>query len=193
MPEHFNQIAAPAPKDKEMAAVGIAPERLLHEQGQAVEAFAHVRMARGQPHPHSGRGRDHERARTAMTRANAAPFTSLSTITRQPPTSTISITPRTPAPDDAVATSGAAGRHAGPGGKGVAGSPSATMAGTNLGSSSSAVRRPWLSKRRQVNNWLGVKPCRRAVADTIRGACQRALNTTQFGACKIPHLAGPAI
>jgi hypothetical protein len=24
-------------------------------------------------------------------------------------------------------------------------------------------------------------------------ACQRALNAPQFGACKIPHLAGPAI
>src|SRR5215213_6624997 len=104
MPKDFNQISAPAPKDKQMAAVGIALERLLHEQGQA------------------------------------------------------------------VAASGAAGRHTGPGVKGVAGRPSATMAGTNLGSSSSAVRRPWLSKRRQVNNWLGVKPCRRAVADTIRGA-----------------------
>src|SRR3954449_8783444 len=182
MPKDLNQISAPAPKDKKMAAVGIALERLLHEQGQAVEALAHVRMARGQPHAHTGRNRDHRRARTAMTRASAAPFTSLSTITRQPPTSTISITPRTPAPDDAVATSGAAGRHAGPGGKGVAGSPSATMAGTNLGSSSSAVRRPWLSNRRQVNNWLGVKPCRRAVADTIRGARSLSATIRRFSA-----------
>src|SRR4051794_30623299 len=170
MPEHFNQIAAPTAEHEQVTAVRIAPERLLHEQGQAVEAFAHVGVAGRKPHARVGRDRDHERVRTATTRASAAPFTSLSTITRPPPTSTISITPRAPAPDDAVATSGAAGRHAGPGVKGVAGRPSATMAGTNLGSSSSAVRRPWLSKRRQVNNWLGVKPCRRAVADTIRGA-----------------------
>src|SRR3954468_5261703 len=132
MPEHFNQIAAPTPKDKQMAAVRVTPERLLDQQGQAVEAFAHVRVPRGQPHPHTGWDRDHERARTAKTRASAAPFTSLSTITRPPPTSTISITPRAPAPDDAVAASGAAGRHTGPGVKGVAGRPSATMAGTNL-------------------------------------------------------------
>src|SRR3954469_22444604 len=96
MPKDFNQIAAPAPKDKQMAAVRVTPERLLHEQGQAVEALAHVRVPRREPHPHAGRDRDHERARTAMTRASAAPFTSLSTITRPPPTSTISITPRAP-------------------------------------------------------------------------------------------------
>src|SRR3982751_5716826 len=182
MPKDFNQIAPPAPKDKQMTAVGITPERLLHEQGQAVEALAHARVTRGQPHAHTGRNRDHRRARTAMTRASAAPFTSLSTITRPPPTSTISITPRAPAPDDAVAASGAAGRPTGPGVKGVAGRPSATMAGTNLGSSSSAVRRPWLSKRRQVNNWLGVKPCRRAVADTIRGARSLSATIRRFSA-----------
>src|SRR3954470_9294033 len=170
MPKDFNQIPSSAPKDKQMAAVRVTPERLLYEQGQAVEAFAHVRVPRREPHAHAGWDRDHERVRIATTRASAAPFTSLSTITRHPPASTISITPRATAPDDAVAASGAAGRHTGPGVKGVAGRPSAPMAGTNLGSSSSAVRRPWLSKRRQVNNWLGVKPCRRAVADTIRGA-----------------------
>src|SRR5689334_24583241 len=27
----------------------------------------------------------------------------------------------------------------------------------------------------------------------VRSNCQRALNAPQFGACKIPHLAGPAI
>jgi transposase-like protein len=27
----------------------------------------------------------------------------------------------------------------------------------------------------------------------VADGCQRALNATQFGACKIPHLAGPAI
>src|SRR3954454_13277335 len=182
MPKHFDQIATPAPKDKQMAGVGIAPECLLHEQGQAVEAFAHVGVAGRKPHARVGRDRDHERVRTATTRASAAPLTSLSTITRPPPTSTISITPRAPAPDDAVATSGAAGRHAGPGGKGVAGSPSATMAGTNLGSSSSAVRRPWLSNRRQVNKWLGVKPCRRVVADTIRGARSLSATIRRFSA-----------
>src|SRR3982750_2825443 len=132
MPEHFDQIPAPAPEDKEMARVQITPERLLDEQGQAVEAFAHVRVTGCEPHPHAGWGRDHQRVRTATTRASAAPFTSLSTITRHPPTSTISITPRAPALDDAIAASGVAGRHAGPEVRGVAGGPSATMAGTNL-------------------------------------------------------------
>src|SRR3954469_10041660 len=142
MPKDLNQISAPAPKDKKMAAVGIALERLLHEQGQAVEAFAHVGVTGCEPHPHAGWGRDHQRVRTATTRASAAPFTSLSTITRHPPTSTISITPRAPALDDAIAASGVAGRHAGPEVRGVAGRSSATMAGTNLGSAPSAERRP---------------------------------------------------
>src|SRR3954468_20070495 len=176
MPKHFDQIPAPAPKDKQMAGVGIAPERLLHEQGQAVEAFAHGGVARRQPDPNAARNRDHERARTAMTRASAAPFTSLSTITRHPPGSMISITPRATAPDDEVAASGPAGRPSGPGIRVLAGGAAVTKAGTNVGSSASAVRRPSLAKRRQVNNWLGVKPCRRAVADTIRGT--RSLSAT---------------
>src|SRR5215203_3229457 len=115
MPEHFDQISAPAPKDKQMAGVGIAPERLLHEHGQAVESFAHVRVTRREPHAHTTRNRDHRRTKTAMTRASAAPFTSLSTITRHPPASTISITPRATAPDDEVTASGPAGRPSGPG------------------------------------------------------------------------------
>src|SRR3954449_3500215 len=128
MPEHLDQIPAPAPKDKQMAAVRVMPERLLYEQGQAVEALAHVRVPRREPHARVGRDQDHERVRTATTRASAAPFTSLSTITRHPPASTISITPRATAPGDAVAASGAASRHAGPEVRGVAGRSSATMA-----------------------------------------------------------------
>ena len=31
------------------------------------------------------------------------------------------------------------------------------------------------------------------LADEALAGCQRALNAPQFGACKIPHLAGPAI
>src|SRR4051794_27640017 len=85
MPKDFNQTPSSAPKDKQMAGVRITPERLLNEQRQAVEALAHVRVPRREPHPHAGRDRDHPRIRTAMTRASAAPFTSLSTITRHPP------------------------------------------------------------------------------------------------------------
>src|SRR5207244_12442185 len=39
----------------------IAPQRLLHQQGQAVEAFAHIRVAGRQPHPRAARDRDHRR------------------------------------------------------------------------------------------------------------------------------------
>src|SRR3954468_3087363 len=139
-------------------------------------------MARGQPHAHTGRNRDHRRARTAMTRASAAPFTSLSTITRQPAASTISITPRATAPEGELTASGPAGRLSEPHILGLVGGALVPTAGTNAGSSTSAVRRPWLSNRRQVNNWLGVKPCRRAVADTIRGARSLSATIRRFSA-----------
>src|SRR4051812_2638449 len=158
MPKDLNQIASSAPKDKQMARVGIAPERLLHEQGQTIEALAHVRVTRREPHAHTTRNRDHRRARTATTRASAAPFTSLSTITRQPAASTISITPRATAPEGELTASGPAGRLSEPDILGLVGGALVTTAGTNAGSSTSAARRPWLSNRRPGTNWPGVQP-----------------------------------
>ena len=45
----------------------------------------------------------------------------------------------------------------------------AMMAGANTGQASSAASLPSRASRRHVNNWLGDKPFRRAVADVIRG------------------------
>src|SRR4051794_3424530 len=56
-----------------MAGVRITPERLLNEQRQAVEALAHVRVARGQPHPHTSRNRDHRRPATIPSTATTVP------------------------------------------------------------------------------------------------------------------------
>src|ERR1700704_6807728 len=42
MPQDLQQPAAPAPEHEQMAVVGIALERLLHQYRQAVEALAHV-------------------------------------------------------------------------------------------------------------------------------------------------------
>src|SRR5260370_26851832 len=50
-----------------MAVVGIALERLLHQQSQAIEALAHVRVAGRQPHLHAARHRDHRRRAFAST------------------------------------------------------------------------------------------------------------------------------
>jgi hypothetical protein len=44
-----------------MASVRIAPERLLHQQRQAIEALAHIGVTGRQPHPCTSRQRDHRR------------------------------------------------------------------------------------------------------------------------------------
>src|SRR5690242_3132548 len=93
MPKDLNQISAPAPKDKQMAAVRITPERLLHEQSQAVEALAHVRVSRREPHPHAGGNRDHRRpARMPSTATRVARSTGPAIRTR-PPAHSTSTTP----------------------------------------------------------------------------------------------------
>src|SRR5215207_8235154 len=160
MPKDFNQIPSSAPKDKQMAAVRVTPERLLHEQGQAVEAFAHVRVARGQPHPHTGRNRDHRRpARMPSTATMVARSTGPAIRTR-PPAHSTSTTPPTPSS----------------GGRGVStgeGSTSGTKAGSGGRSADcSCCRR----SRRHRNRRLGVIPCRRATEE-IELVVRRASST----------------
>src|SRR5258707_3433273 len=70
MPDHLQQIAAPAPEAEQMAAQRITLQHLLHQQRKAGEALPHVGMARGKPHPHPGRQRDH-RARPPDNAATA--------------------------------------------------------------------------------------------------------------------------
>src|SRR5215203_3500347 len=149
MPKDFNQISAPAPKDKQMAAVGIALERLLHEQGQAVEALAHVRVARGQPHPHTGRNRDHRRPARMPSTATRVVRSTGPAIRTRPPAHSTSTTPL----------------RLSSGGRGVstgAGSTSGTKAGAGGGSVDCPGGR---SSRRHRNKRLGVIPCRRATAE----------------------------
>src|SRR3954451_19597387 len=93
MPKDFNQIPSSAPKDKQMAGVRITPERLLNEQGQAVEAFAHVRVARGQPHPHTSRNRDHRRPATIPSTATTGARSTGPAIRTRPPAHSTSTTP----------------------------------------------------------------------------------------------------
>ena len=67
----------------------------LHEQGQAIEALAHVRVARGEPHPHTGRNRDHRRpARMPSTATMVARSTGPAIRTRPPAHSTSTTPPR---------------------------------------------------------------------------------------------------
>src|SRR6202140_5288257 len=71
MPDHLQQIAAPAPEAERRAAQRITLQPLLHRERKAGEALPHVGMARGKPHPHPGRQRDH-RARPPDNAATAA-------------------------------------------------------------------------------------------------------------------------
>src|SRR4051794_34832201 len=133
MPKDLNQIPSSAPKDKQMAGVRITPERLLHEQRQAIEAFAHVRVARGQPDPHAGRNRDHRRP-TKMPRT--ATMVSRSTgpaIRTRPPAHSTSTTPPRPSAGGRRVSAGegsASGTKAGAGGARGSGPAAAVHAAT---------------------------------------------------------------
>src|SRR5829696_5656953 len=96
VPEHFDEIAATAAEDIEVAGVRIATEGLLDLEREAIHAAAHVGMACRQPDPHAGGDGNHRRSSTSSTRARAAESTPASTMTCRPPGSTIAIRPTGP-------------------------------------------------------------------------------------------------
>ena len=162
MPDHLQKIAASATKAKQMSAQRIAPQHLLNLQCQRRKSLPHVGVTRGQPHAHAARNRNLERPRTAKTRASAVASIPLSTTTRCPHLSTISIRLVTAVADTAGAALGCSGEETEPPNE----LASATTAGANLTVWEGSPRRPSRASRRQVNNWLADKPFRRAVADT---------------------------
>jgi hypothetical protein len=89
---------------------------------------------------HSTRNRDHGRSGTATTRASAAALTPVSTITRRPHLSTISIRPGTATGEDGE-FSAASKRSGNNGGLPVEGSQ-LIIAGANLVTSSASTSRP---------------------------------------------------
>src|SRR5690606_18718303 len=82
MPQHLDEIAAPAAEDEQIAPVRIALQLLLHGQRQTIEAFAHVGVAGRNPDLHALWNRDHRRSNTASTRSSAAMSTLASNVTR---------------------------------------------------------------------------------------------------------------
>src|SRR4051812_38898879 len=90
-----------------MPVIGITPQCFLDLQGKAVHPTAHVGVARGQPHPHPARQRDHRltspRSAALTTAGSAAPEIR----TRPPSGISISISPK--GAGTASATDGAAG------------------------------------------------------------------------------------
>src|SRR6266545_2143050 len=91
MPDDLDQIAAPASKHKEIARMGIAPQRFLDLQSQAVHAAPHVGSPDRQPDAHARGDRKDRKSSTSSTRRSASASTPLPTRTRYLPARSISI------------------------------------------------------------------------------------------------------
>jgi hypothetical protein len=92
----------------------------------------------------------------------------LSTITRRPHVSTISIRPSAVIEHGEGGEFSTASRRLGNDGKLLVEGALPINTGANAAASSSSKRRPSRSSRSHVNNWLADSPCRRAVAETCR-------------------------
>jgi hypothetical protein len=93
MPNDFDQIAAAAPKNIEIASMRIAIQILLNKPREARESPPHVGMTRRKPHPDIAGNRNHRRSSTSRTRASASGSTCASTRIRRRLQSSISISP----------------------------------------------------------------------------------------------------
>src|SRR6478672_5760244 len=102
-----------------MAAQRVLAKHSLNLQRQGGESFAHIRVARREPHPHARRDRDHRRSSPRAIRTTASTSAPGPKTTRSPLGLTISIWPASTASFVGV----------------VLGS---TIAGTNVGPSSPA-------------------------------------------------------
>src|ERR1700686_4504675 len=157
MPDHLQQIAAPAPEAEQMAAQRITLQHLLHQERKAGEALPHVGMARGKPHPPPGRQRDH-RARPPDNAATAAVSIVGSTapVIRSctPLAKAISIVP--PVPARAV--------HAGCSG---ATETAANCTSSSCRNAAAGPMAPVRACRRQTVRRLGCTSCRRATSMTL--------------------------
>src|SRR5271155_3673334 len=93
VPEDLGQVAPAPAEEVEIAAVRIALQLLLNLKRQTLHAATHVGVARRNPHPNPARHRDHRSPSALTTRRSASAATLLSTRTRLPEPSSISITP----------------------------------------------------------------------------------------------------
>src|SRR5258708_3440957 len=157
MPDHLQQIAAPAPEAEQMAAQRITLQHLLHQERKAGEALPHVGMARGKPHPHPGRQRDHQ-ARPPDNAATAAVNVAGSTapVIRSctPLAKAISIVPPVPARAAHAGCSGAT-------------ETAANCTSSSCRSAAAGPMAPVRACRRQTVRRLGCTSCRRATSMTL--------------------------
>jgi predicted phage terminase large subunit-like protein len=155
-PDQLDPVGALRPEDVDHAIEGIGPHRLAHQRGQALSSLAEVDRLRRHHNAHRAGRSNHDAPFSAPIAAailaGEAPF---SIVTFTPSTSSaIAAPPRRAVPRPAF-------RHGGFTGSASVLGAGLITAGTNAGVSAAL----WAS-RRQVMTWCGVKPCRRATADT---------------------------
>src|ERR1700675_1802845 len=102
MPKDLDQVTPGASKDVKITCVGIAPQRFLDLQRQAIHAAPHIGSPDRKPNAHARGSRDHRSSNTSSTRRSACASTLLPTRTRYLPARSISIVSVTV--DGAVAT-----------------------------------------------------------------------------------------
>src|SRR5229473_6235227 len=65
------ELATTTPEHEQIACMGIAPQRFLDLESQAIHAAPHIGSSDRQPDPHAGRNGDHRRSNTSSTRRSA--------------------------------------------------------------------------------------------------------------------------
>src|SRR5689334_9737198 len=93
MPKNLDQITPAPTEDKNMAAEGVAPQHLLHLEGEPVHAAAHVGVAGREPDPRATRERDHRPTSARSAAVTTVGSAVLEIRTRLPSASSISISP----------------------------------------------------------------------------------------------------
>src|ERR1700689_3423954 len=82
MPKDLDQVTSGASEDVKITCVGIAPQRFLDLQRQAIHAAPHIGSPNRKPNAHARGNRDHRRSNTSSTRRSACASTPLPTRTR---------------------------------------------------------------------------------------------------------------
>src|SRR5665647_245389 len=72
MPKDLDQVTSGASKDVKITCVGIAPQRFLDLQRQAIHATPHIGSPDRKPNTHARGNRDHRRSSTSSIRMPAA-------------------------------------------------------------------------------------------------------------------------
>ena len=125
MPDDLQKVSSAPAENVKIADVGIALQRLLHEDRKGAESLSHIRMARRQPDPNAARKSDHlsvSFARPGLRSPARTPITLASVVSSGEP----SIVIRTLAPK-AIVIAACAETGAGSGIEG------ATVTGTKAG------------------------------------------------------------